>query len=834
MRVFTAAWKRLHEGAVAMAAKRFGLVDRERRGRCLAFALVLSVLVTAGEALAFRRAGEELTLAYQGQTVVIRRHDYGVPYVYAPTLPALFFGSGYVAAADRLWQAELNRRAATGRMAELLGPGANDSYVQQDIAARRDGYTPEELMAQFLSLDRESQQALLGYLAGINRYISEAVADEDKLPVEFRNAGILPSPWTVLDLVATVVFYVRRFGEAGGYELESLKALRALQAKHGEQKGRAIWDAVVVTNDPESPTTVPPRPAGKQASDGDEAEQARHAGAGQAAILTQSALEALSARLERERQAAQYVFATTGIPYYAGSNAWVVAPSRSARGSALLLGGPQMGHTIPEIVHEVGLVGAGIRSVGMTFAGVSPFPLIGRGPDHAWTTTSGIGDQVDFFVEKLHPDDPYRYWHQGEWKGMERRTEVIQVRGREPVRLEVLRTVHGPVVQHNPAEQTAVSVARTHWMREMHAVVAFLEFNRARDLYDFAEAVRRIPTSHNFLWVDRQGNIGYWLAGRPPVRPDHVDPRLPLRGTGEDEWLGVLPPERMPALINPPQGFIANWNNRPSADWEDGAMAGWGPTHRAGRIMEALRARPTVTFDDMNAVNRQLSFLHLNYAALRPLIERAVRRAGAGEAPLSDRAREVAAILLSWDGVRQDADGDGYADHLAEPIFELWYGLVRDEIFLPLLGEELMRMVSADHLYRALAGSRPSPAFDFLGGRSAQALILSNLERAAQAWAARQSQAKAETDLLARMPTTTYTPLGALPAIETVAMNRGTWNLIVELGPGIDRSVSAYAPGQSGFVGPGGPAPHTHDQLPLYVGFEYKPLPLDPFQRGEP
>lgn len=804
-------------------------------GAWLGAGLALWMLVAAPGALAFRQAGESVTLDYRGEAVAIRRHDYGVPYVYASTLPGLFFGSGYVAAADRLWQAELNRRAATGRLAELLGPGASDSYVQQDIAARRDGYTAEELTEQFLSLDREAQEAMLGYVAGINRYISEALADPARMPVEFQHAGVLPAPWTVLDLMATIVFYARRFGEAGEYEMESAGVLEALQARHGQERGYAIWDALVVTHDPDTPTTVPARPvpgtaSGASASPGT---TGRPGAPAPVLELAAPALRDVASLLERERQAARYVFATTGVPYYFGSNAWAVAPSRSANGSTLLLGGPQMGYTIPQIVLEVGLVGAGIRSVGMTFAGVSPFPLIGRGPDHAWTTTSGIGDQVDFFVERLHPDDPYRYWHDGEWKAMERRTEVIQVRGREPVRLEVLRTVHGPVVRHDPQEGTAVSVARTHWMQEVHAVMAFLEFNRARDIHDFAEAVRRIPTSHNFFWIDREGNIGYWLAGRPPLRPAHVDPRLPARGTGEDDWLDVLPPERMPSSINPPEGFIFNWNNRPSPDWDDGAMAAWGPAHRAGRIADALRELEAVTFDDMNRINQRLSFLNLNHAALRPLLASAVERATAGGA-LSERARQLAATVLAWDGVRRDADGDGYVDDLAEPLFEAWYVALRDQLFAGLLDPAWMRLVTADHVYRTLAGSGAGQGFDFRQGRSAEEVVVAALEQAARAWAEREAQAASPAELRDRMPRTTYSALGALPAVETVGMNRGTWNEIVELGPDIDRSVSAYAPGQSGFVGPGGPAPHTHDQLELYVGFRFKPLLLDPFDGAQP
>ncbi|NLG69308.1 MAG: hypothetical protein GX496_07065 [Firmicutes bacterium] len=159
---------------------------------------------------------------------------------------------------------------------------------------------------------------------------------------------------------------------------------------------------------------------------------------------------------------------------------------------------------------------------------------------------------------------------------------------------------------------------------------------------------------------------------------------------------------------------------------------------------------------------------------------------------------------------------------------------MRDQLFAGLLDPEWMRLVTADHVYRALAGSGAGQGFDFRQGRSADEVVVAALEQAARAWAEREAQAASPAELRDRMPRTTYSALGALPAVETVGMNRGTWNEIVELGPDIDRSVSAYAPGQSGFVGPGGPAPHTHDQLELYVGFRYKPLLLDPFDGAQP
>ena len=172
-------------------------------------------------------------------------------------------------------------------------------------------------------------------------------------------------------------------------------------------------------------------------------------------------------------------------------------------------------------VLEVGLVGAGIASVEMSFAGVSPFPLLGRRPDHTWTTTSGIGEQVEYFIERQHHDDPYRYWHGGEWKAMERRTEVTQVRGRDPVRLEVLRTVRGPAVRHDsqrdtgalPALKTAAMIRGT-WNR---IVALGLGIDRTVRAYTPGQSgvAHRWP---RLLDVARRPGAGFRTRGGAPRR----------------------------------------------------------------------------------------------------------------------------------------------------------------------------------------------------------------------------------------------------------------------------------------------------------------------------
>ena len=238
----------------------------------------------------------------------------------------------------------------------------------------------------------------------------------------------------------------------------------------------------------------------------------------------------------------------------------------------MLYGGPQMGFDTPAVIHEVQLKGGnGFNVMGMAFAGVPPV-LIGRNEDIAWTSTTATGDNVDTYVETLC--GPTSYMFNGVCTPMEVRQETINVRATAPgvpigldaTTYDIMRTVHGPVIGVDAAKGVAYSQKRAHWMREYEATMPFLMFDRAHSVSQFENAAKLIVTSHNFMYADQEGNIAYWQTGQVPLRPAGFDPRLPLPGTGEAEWPGGILP--MPTSINPAQGWLANWNNKPAV-WYD-------------------------------------------------------------------------------------------------------------------------------------------------------------------------------------------------------------------------------------------------------------------------
>ena len=531
--------------------------------------------------------------------VWIIRDNYGVPHVFSATKEGLAFGCGYAMAQDRLWQADVYRRSAFGSLAEF-----GLATIDQDYATRSMGYSREELREIYDKWVPTNPQAKLkemfeAYLDGINLYIAEAYADPfNKMPIEYLAFGLPLEPFTMEDCVAITVMMAWRFGGTGGDELSYAAALQALQAKHGPIVGWQIFNDLFPQNDPGAEVTIPSKgcwhscgemPGGLPGSIGDISRQYEEAKMGQDQLLE-----------------------SLGIPTQFGSNAWMVSWRKSETRNALQVGGPQMGHSIPQIVLEVGLHGAGINAVGMMMP-QAPSILIGVSEYGAWTSTTGASDVMDTYIEVLNPANHTEYLYNGAWVPMEKRIERIY--GYKKIGYDdrpVYRTIHGPIIAWDHANNLAFTMKAPYYKNELAAEEGWSLYQQARDIWEFQEAVKTIQPSHNFYWIDRMGNIGYWHAGTFPKKPEGVDDRLPMWGTGGQEWVGVTGFAEMPKCINPKQGWLANWNNKPIANWPYGESdVDWGEGHRVKRIMDLLAAGVKFSFEDMNGINMDAGYNHI-------------------------------------------------------------------------------------------------------------------------------------------------------------------------------------------------------------------------------
>jgi penicillin amidase len=764
----------------------------------------------------------------------IIRDDYGVPHVFADTKEGLGFGAGYAMAQDRLFQADMMRRAATGRLAEF-----GLATIEQDAATREAGYSQYELKQIFRNWDpgegyEHLKDMTEAYIDGINAYIEDTQDNLLALPVEYVAYGLTPEPFTIEDVVGVMVMMAWRFGGTGGSEVDYYEHLVGLATMHGEAVGGAIFNDFAPLNDAGAPVTIP---------------------IGGLVGLTTFSNDAavpevpdnLGPVLEQydEFWANQdELFDRLGIPTKLGSNAILISNELSATGNALELGGPQMGYSIPQIVYELGLHGAGINAVGAAMPCMGPTIILGVSDYGAWTSTTGGSDVVDLRILTLNPEDPLKYWHKGKWVNMEARDEVIYGPGKQTSQeLTFYRSVYGPIVAVDEDAGTAVTMHTPYYKNEMGAEQGWMVFQEATNIDEFVAAAELIWPNHNFYWADPEGNIGYVHAGRFPVKPASADRRLPLAGDGSQEWVRITEPWEMPRSINPEQGWLANWNNKPASGWQYAESdLHWGEGFRVEILMDALAmfaASGDLTTDTLNTLN-QIGGYHntagMNFAAdlidtvtayvsatPDPTLIQALGYLGAWATAEPLRVSSVDFVPPAW-----PTDPDPTYDHAGLTIFNEWYDKVVPAVFTGILPPDTINEVRgrSSLLIRVFRADASLLYTGYPKGATLDAIVVNALKDALADLEAEFGSSDMSTWLTpVRMQD--YSPQGGMPGDDIhPAMNRGTYNQIAEMVAGeIPNAVNVIPPGQSGMLAyPGIPDPHVADQVLLYATWTYKPM----------
>lgn len=772
--------------------------------------------------------------------VTLYRDRMGVPHVYGQTEVEAFYGAGYALGQDRLVQSELGMRRARGRMAEIMGPSA----VNADREARIQGRTDAELQAAFDAMPAEHQRMVQAVVDGLNAAIAEAAADPDnKTPYEFKEWGVRPQAWSLLDYVASISANWRGYGSAGGNELVNLEFYNELVARHGAAKAKVIFDDVLPLDDPSAVPIISeqeftfawPKDGGAV----QKAEQVRPVS--DEALRQYAVIDAgrqLSLALTGERDGA--------------SRAFVVSGKRSASGRAMLM---EATSENPDVHY----VGGRMNAVGFTTPPGIP-PLMGRSLNHAWLSTTGESDMVDIFAERLNPANPREYWHKGAWRPMEVRTEVIKVKGAADQTVEVERTVHGPVVARDAKNGVAYAEANALAGYEMQNWVARLELTRAGSLAEFERAVKTVPTNTNILYGDAQGNIAVWHAGRLPIRDPGVDPRLPTPGDGEHEWRGFVPADKLPHVINPKAGFLHAWNNKPAAGLTYGDTSRYGKTFRTWVGVSLGQGDPSISMDDMREFNRKMgrSAGGTDLSVTGPQYFTPFLAEAAGDDP---RLKQAVALMGQWNGIFEDMDDDGRYDSPGLTLFRTWVDVAQAAIIAPTIGEWWHKIddrryikYRTEVLLRAIEGAKAGVpmAYDWYQGRPRNEVIRETLVRTLEKvekaqgggdmakwrtpiyWKYYDASKRAANPDKPTYPgsggmTTTPGRVGAIPFAIPANLSE-SWNVLMEVGGPQPQVMLSSTPlgGQSQFINTAGKAgPHVGDQVELHQNFRFKTVPMD-------
>ncbi|HXW46654.1 MAG TPA: penicillin acylase family protein [Streptosporangiaceae bacterium] len=876
---------------------------RWRAAGVAALLVASAALLPAGAARASSAAAPSAEhVGYGAESALIVRSAYGVPSIYATTTSGMWFGVGWAQAQDRMVQLELTRRSVEGTLSAIAG----SSQLAQDETVRTLFYTPAELTAQFLSLPAATRSALAAFSAGINGYEDYAFRDPAaRVPYEFFALGqalglgsgtpYRPAPWTPEDTVAVGNYLAREFGGGGGSELQNLGFLDYLKAEL-TAKGdvNAVADATAIfndarwINDPTAPTTVPQTPAepgsAARAATAD-VDTSTEIGTvrtlASLSMVRPPALAAAAGRLAADRESILRTGISLRVLSHGGSNAIAVAPWRSADHHALLWGAPQEGFGTPSVDWEVYLHGPGYDAGGMAITG-EPFVLIGRNADIAWTTTSEETVDQRIYVEEdvNYSASPPTYEWDGRQIPMQAIHEQIAVAGQAPQPFTVYRTKDGPVFDTDPAGHLAFSIRFASWGRETGSLLGFSQLGGDRDLSQFRHSMSLITTLHNFLYADRWGNIAYFGDGLVPIEPSFatVDPRLPALGNGTEQWQGFVPFNDMPHSVNPAQGYLDNWNTKPSQAafyQQNEGDEYWGTIFRSTLISQLARSSTHITLRYLEGIEHAIGTID-NQDNTRPAapyfipyLVSAYEQLRAAGSPLTspeahpDLARAIS-VLRRWNDVSTLGSPamsifmnflEAYERNVFEGgVFpgEQYTGAVNfsDSSLPGDLGTYggLGGMGTYNLLYHILAHTRgldPCGTLcfrgDYFAGHRDQ-LLVESLNDAITIlsgtgtqlgqdvpgfgtadiamWGYRPAQDQ-DWDSLDPLAAGVVTHCGT-----SASQNRSTFMMAVDVGPQVVVGRDELPPGESGFISADGvPSPHLCDQVSLFNDFRYKAMP---------
>jgi penicillin amidase len=502
------------------------------------------------------------------EQVVVKRDGYGVSHVYAESVFGIFYGYGYSIARDRLFQIDMVRYTGQGRVAEILG----SEYVDFDKKIRAN-YQPGSIREQLRNLAPDDRSVFEGYAAGINAWLGEIQKNPGLLPKQYSDFKFTPEPWDPFDVAMLFVgTMLNRFGDFNT-EPANLKILMGLKEKHGSEKALEIFDQLIPRVVEGAPTTIPEEDwPEKQTGCLDFKNHGR-------------SLASLSFpdRAEPKEIYREHAF----------SNVVILGKDKAEGADAILMNGPQFGNYVPGYVYSIGLHGAGFDLVGNTPYGY-PVILFGYNRNITWGSTWGAGDIIDIYQLNLNPENPTQYKYHGAWKGMEKRTEMILVKGRDSVSTDIFWTVYGGVIHMDHENNTALSKRRSWEGFELETLLGWMSTTRAENWEEWINQASRSALNINMYFADKNGNIGYAFTGKYPDRQEGHDNRLPVPGDGSMDWKGFLPFERNPKVYNPKQGFIINWNNRPAYGDVLNPDMFWYSLSKADRVevlMDYVKAR---------------------------------------------------------------------------------------------------------------------------------------------------------------------------------------------------------------------------------------------------
>ncbi len=565
------------------------------------------------------------------EEVEVYRDAYGIPHVYAKNEHDLYMATGYLMAQDRIWQMDLLRRVTRGRLSEIFG----DKYIETDVLLRSLRFSDKS--KQILDTSEEKILATIdAFTEGVNFYLEE---NKDNFPLEFSLLGYNPDAWENIHTL-NLISYMAWDLKSGWSEYVLEKIVQLVDSAH--------FDELLPDMKYHSTYTF----------------NQDHAD-----LLAANRLNSLSG------------LKAIGLDIFAGSNGWAVSGEKSTSGMPMLANDMHLALNIPGIwmqMHQV--IEGELNVTGLMLPG-QPFAIVGHNDSIAWGMTNTYVANLDFYEEKINPEDSNQYFLNGKWENFQIKEELIKSKGRSEYKRFYRFNHRGPVVSEIKKVRNKVLTIRWVGDEESNEFRTIYYVNRASNWNEFKDAFRSFRSiSQNIVYADKAGNIGVYCCAGVPVRK-RDKPYAVLPGwTDEYDWQGLVPFDELPFEYNPECGYVSAANNCPVDSAYPHYIGIWyTPPYRIGRIREMLEYHDKLSREDFKSMQTDQQskfaefFLKLGLTALK-------------ETDDFTRHEQIAFHIL------QDWDFNMSADKAAPTLFEFWaYNFFKscfqDEIGSEMFGE---------------------------------------------------------------------------------------------------------------------------------------------------
>lgn len=591
----------------------------------------------------------ELKLPGLSAPVTVKRDAHGMAYIYAGNLDDAFYAQGFVTAQDRLFQMQLSRLFAQGRISELVGEkGLNLDSRTRTIGIHR------LAQKQAALLDDQTKAMMQRYLDGVNAFITRC---PDDLPLEFKLAGIEPETWQLADSLS--ILYLMAFSTSGNLKHEFVAQF--IIDKVGLERAREIMPLNINPDETAGPVLTG-KTAGIVSQRG--------------AALGLAGDAKLAGLLE-------------SLPLSLGSNNWAVAGRFNTGGKPILAGDPHLdARILPGPWYPLGIITPQVRAVGAMIPGM-PGMVVGRTKHLALAMTNAYADVQDLYIETLDPKDQGRYLEGDESLAFEQIPETIKIKdgeapgGFREEKFVIRLTKRGPVVSDVQPGLAGGKVATLRWAaaESMLPGIGLLNALTAKNAAEFDAALRQVSMLVlNWVFADGQGNIAWRVSGRLPIR-SQGEADIPYKvSSGRDNWTGWISQDDMPHAMNPKKGWLATANHKTVTEdypYYYSSMA--ASSFRYARITELLsRPGPKPAADHWQY---QRDTDNLLARELAPILAHALDR--------EPKTQAMAKLLKAWD--RRDQ-----MDQAAPLVFQAVMLDYANQVFIDELGPAITEALLKD------------------------------------------------------------------------------------------------------------------------------------------